>query len=147
MSGRAKGAPVDDKEAARALARELHEAIKDGRRVQREINEAVIEWSDHAEEMMAKANAAMESTTEHILGQLMQVNDLVKKHADQLTEVHAKVLGMQSPEEVIRLIAMNLMEMLKPVVLKAVATELPDLVVEKIELMAADAGVLQKTRD
>lgn len=136
MSGRAKNV-LTSEEAARALARELHEAIKDGRRVQREINEAVIEWSDHAAEMMTRANAAMDNTTENIIGQLQEVNDLVKKHADDLTRVHAEVLGMQTPEEVMRLIAINLTEILQPVVLKFVAEQLPAVVIAEMDEIAA----------
>ena len=136
MSGRVKGAPADDKEAARALARELHEAIKDGRRVQREITEAVIVWSDRALEMADTANAAMDNTAKKIIEELQQIDSIVKEHADELTQTHARVLGMQSPAEVIKLVAINLTEILQPVILKFVAEQLPAIVVAEMDELA-----------
>jgi phage host-nuclease inhibitor protein Gam len=142
MSGRPKQPAVTDAETARQLTRELHAAIKDARTAEREIGEAIGEWTDNAGKMKDVAHKLLDDLADQVTSEIRGIGDLVREHADELTRNHAEVLGMKTPDEVIGLIAANVVELLRPAVVRMVEARMPGIVAAQLSAAGRIADLI-----
>lgn len=136
MSGRAKAPAATDAETARALIRELHEALKDARVVLREMGEAMDTWADEGAKMQKTASDMTNLLYEHVASEFRNMREATEEASRVIAASHAEALGVSTASEVVSLIAKQVGETLMPTVEKIVREEMPVAVMETMVDMA-----------
>lgn len=141
---------MTDVETARALIRELHEATKDAKAAAREVGEAVDLWSSLGAEMKSNANELIDNIYKQVVAEMDNLRETTDKVSDKIIQRHSELLGMQTPEAVVRHIGDLLQAAIEPSmrvgVMTYLETHLPGIVNSELMNLAERGTARVKER-
>jgi hypothetical protein len=112
----------DDEQRIRALTRELHEATKDARAAARELDEKMKRWGGSAtayyRRVLSEHDKVLRSEIEEAATTVRKLTD---EAGQQYREHSAKLLGMQSADELLTSLTIGLAQRIAPICEQAAA--------------------------
>lgn len=136
----AHAAAPDELEQARQAARELHEAIKDGRALLREMNAVYAGCNELVATAVGDMNKTLGVLQKHMDEQTELLRQSIRKASREIEQAHAKMLSFDTPEAMIGYIVRQLLDQLSEQVVDTVTDTLPGLVDAAVDKLSGPAA-------